>query len=336
MHEVDFLPVGDEGQSGDAIAIRFSRPTGANAVAVIDAGFKDDGLALAKHIPRWYDGTTKVDLAILTHPDADHIGGMGEVVQRLDVETLWLHRIGDRGGSSLPAADAVEDLIGLAGDRGTDVVEVFAGDSAFDGALTVLGPTEDWYRELVDSQVGEAAARASAGWRSKSYMKVVDRRSAAYLPDEIPFGDEGGTNPRNNSSIITMIEVEDHQMIFTGDAGVPALERALDQYESLRGSWAPVDFVQIPHAGSRHNASSEFLDRFLGPTGQVETRTAFVSVASKATKHPSPRVVNAYMRRGCAVCETRGNSIRHKSADAPDRGWHSATPLEPMDESVED
>lgn len=335
MHEVDFLPVGDEGASGDAIAIRFSKPSGGYAVVVIDAGFKDDGVALSQHIPRWYD-TNYVDLAILTHPDGDHIGGMGELVQRLDVGMLCLHRIGDRGGRSLPAADVVDELIDLAEGKGTSVVEAFAGESTFEEALTILGPDEDWYEELVDEQVNESAARSSGRWMTKSYMRVTDRRSAAYIPEEIPFGDEGGTNPRNNSSMITMVQVEDRTMLFPGDAGVPALERALRQYESVHGSWTAPDFVQIPHAGSRHNASSEFLDTILGPKGQNQERSAFVSVASKAVKHPSPRVVNAYMRRGYRVCETRGTSIRHKSADAPNRGWSPLTPLSPMDESVED
>lgn len=61
-----------------------------------------------------------------------------------------------------------------------------------------------------------------------------------------------------------------------------------------------------------------------------------MSVASKAVKHPSPRVVNAYIRRGCRVYETRGSTIRHHSADAPSRGWGTATPLEPLDESIEE
>jgi hypothetical protein len=55
MYDVDFLPVGDEGQSGDAIAIRFTRPdTGAYVHAVIDAGFQSDGDALVQHINDWY------------------------------------------------------------------------------------------------------------------------------------------------------------------------------------------------------------------------------------------------------------------------------------------
>lgn len=335
MYEVDFLPVGDEGASGDAISMRFRTPSGADAVVVVDAGFKDDGEALVQHVPRYY-GTRTVDLAMLTHPDADHIGGMGEVVENLNVRTLCLHKIGDRGGSSLPAAEAVGELIELAQSRGTSVVEGFAGSAGFEGCITILGPTEDWYEELVVAQVQEASLRASGRWRTKSYMKVVDRRAVINLPQEIPFGDEGGTNPRNNSSIVTLLHVDGRRVLFTGDAGVPALERAIDQFESSGVRWQVPDLVQIPHAGSRHNASSEFLNRLLGAPNQAESRFAVASVASKAKKHPSPRVVNAYKRRGCTTYETRGTLLWYGSPDAVQRGWGPASPLGPMDESVED
>ncbi len=335
MYEVDFLPVGDEGASGDAIAMRFSAPSGADAIVIIDAGYKDDGEALVAHVKQWY-GTDHVDLAILTHPDGDHIGGMGEVLRGLDVATLCLHKIGDRGGSSLPAAEAVEELIDLADKQGTTVVEAFAGDTAFDGALTILGPSEGWYEELVAAQVEEAPERAARKATSTtSALRAAGQRILAALPLEVPFDDAGGTNPRNNSSIVTMIDIDDHRMLFTGDAGVPSLERCVDFFESGGEVWTAPDFVQIPHAGSRHNASSEFLDRWLGPKGQSVDNPAFVSVASKAKKHPSPRVVNAYKRRGYRVYETRGSTTHH-SAGASDRGWPPAAQLGPMDESDED
>ena len=99
MYDIDFLPVGDEGQSGDAIAIRFSRPdVGGYVHVVIDAGFQDDGDALVQHITGWFE-TDAIDLAIVTHPDGDHIGGMGTVLRNLNVGTLCIHRLGDRGGS---------------------------------------------------------------------------------------------------------------------------------------------------------------------------------------------------------------------------------------------
>jgi len=343
MYEVDFLPVGEEGQSGDAIGIRFTRPdTGEYAVVIIDAGFQENGEKLVDHVERWYE-TTNVDIAIVTHPDGDHIGGMGEVVRNLNVGTLCIHRLRNHGGGSLRAADAVDQLIALAESRGTSIHEPFSGTYAFSGALRILGPDEDWYDELVSDQVEEerTGRRALRAARSQSAIRAALVRLAdrvlSYLPPEVPFDDAGGTNPRNNSSAITMLNVDGHRMLFTGDAGVPALDRAWNWLETNGHDASSPNFAQIPHAGSRHNASTELLNRLYGPPGQpTATRPAYVSVASKSKRHPSPRVANAYMRRGFRVYETRGSTIHHFSSDAPDRGWSTATPLEPLDESGEE
>jgi len=155
LYEIDFLPVGDEGQSGDAIAIRFTRPdNGQLAHVIVDAGFQPDGKALVAHVQTWFE-TSRIELAILTHPDGDHIGGMGEVVRGLEVGQLWLHNLRGHGGSSLRAAGAVDDLISTAQTEGTDVFDVFAGMAEFGGALRILGPDSDWYDELVQAQAEE-------------------------------------------------------------------------------------------------------------------------------------------------------------------------------------
>jgi hypothetical protein len=107
--------------------------------------------------------TDQIDLAILTHPDGDHIGGMGKVLQGLDVKQLWLRNIGAHGGASLPAAKAVGDLINRANTEGTKVYEVWAGQQAFGGALTILGPSREYYLELVAEQVAGAGTVAAVG-----------------------------------------------------------------------------------------------------------------------------------------------------------------------------
>jgi beta-lactamase superfamily II metal-dependent hydrolase len=336
LYEVDFLAVGEAGRHGDAIAIRFTRPdTGAYAHVVIDAGFDQNGKQLVEHIQKYYD-TSAIDLAIVTHPDRDHIGGMGHVIRDLDVEELWIHRLGNHGGATLPAAEAVDDLIGVAEDHGTSVREPFTGLTAFGGALTILGPDEAWYDELVHEQLAEAGQRAQ---RSSSALleaaRLKGQRFLAALPVEIPFGDAGGTNPRNNSSAITLLEIDERRLLFTSDAGVPALDRAWDWLEQTSADMSPLRFVQLPHHGSRHNASSALLNRLLGPTGQDQTRSAFVNVGPEAVKHPSPRVANGFMRRGYKVFQTRGQDIQHQH-NAPDRGWGPAKPIEPLDESAEE
>lgn len=336
MYEIDFLPVGDGGRSGDAIAMRFTSPSGAIAHIIIDAGFQDDGEALVEHVQRYY-GTNRIDLAVLTHPDGDHIGGMGVVVRELDVGTLLLHDLGARGGASLDAADAVDDLMGVASDHGTSVAEPFAGASGFGGSLHILGPTEEYYDELVDEQL--VVGKSAGGGRA--LLEATRRRGERFLaalPVEIPFDDGEGTSPRNNSSIITLVEADGRRFLFTADAGAPALHNAWDYLEGsgLRAQ-APY-FAQIPHHGSRRNASSELLTRLYGGTGQSTSCSALVSVSKNAdAKHPSPRVVNAYMRRGFSVVQTVGRTIWERSDDAPTRpGWGPVDPLEPMDESSED
>ncbi len=328
MHEVDFLPVGDGERSGDAIAMRFTRPdTGETAVVVIDAGFKDDGEDLVTHIETYY-GTSVVDLAILTHPDGDHIGGMGEVIRGLNVKKLWLHDIGSHGGAALPAADAVSDLINVARENGTEVFEAWAGATAFGGAITVLGPDKEYYETLVGDQLTEGASATSVGKKLLEAAAGLVDRLATSLGVEVPF-EAKEVNARNNSSAITLLAVDRQRLLFTGDAGVPALERAWDVAEA-RELAGPLDFVQVPHHGSRRNASSAWLDRLLGSTGQETNKVAFVSAVANSDKHPSGRVVNAYIRRGCEVIVTAGSAKCHRHLTPARWGWSQAVPVGPM------
>jgi beta-lactamase superfamily II metal-dependent hydrolase len=140
---------------------------------------------------------------------------------------------------------------------------------AFEGMIQFLGPAEDYYDELVSEQVLlRESARAAGGLLTAT--RTLGQRLLTHLPVEVPFSDGEGTSPRNNTSIITMLEVDGRRLLFTGDAGVPALERAWDHVEALAlGTYAPT-FAQIPHHGSRRNASSALLDRLYGATGQSQ------------------------------------------------------------------
>jgi beta-lactamase superfamily II metal-dependent hydrolase len=333
-YEIDFLSVGDGQDSGDAISLRFTDPqTGQWRHVIVDAGFADDGDALVEHVLAYY-GTDQIDLAILTHPDGDHIGGMGRVVRRLSVANLWLHDIGSRGGATLPAGAAVDELIDVASQNGTRVSEAWAGDQAFGGAVTILGPDQNYYTELVQEQIAETSAVSAARRALVEAARGIWDRVSGILGDEIPFP-EKEVSPRNNSSMITLLQLEGQTALLSADAGVPALQRAWDVAEQL-GISAPPEFVQIPHHGSRRNASSAWLDRLLGPTGQTPSRTAFVSVVADSDKHPSGRVVNAYMRRGCTVLATAGSAKSHRHNTPPRPDWSPATPLDPMIEEDEE
>lgn len=338
MFEVDFLQVGDGERSGDAIALRYTDPgDGQTRRVIIDAGFQDDGPDLVSHFDAYY-GTRSVDLALVTHPDGDHIGGMGTVLREMDVAVLGIHRPALHGYGQLEASKAVEELATIARHQGTSVVEPFA-QHHLNHVLLIAGPTEEYYEELLAEQAAiEAAGKAVR----KSYgladaLARLGQRAVAALPREIPFDDAGGTNPRNNSSIIVDLALPSKRFLFTADAGVPALNNAMDTLDMLGRNDLPPGFIQMPHHGSRHNMDTDTLDRILGAAGQAPCRTAYVSVTKHAPKHPSPRVVNAFMRRGCNWYSTEEASLWHHGDGAPPRdGWVSATPLGPRDESAED
>lgn len=340
MHEIDFLPVGDGARSGDAIAMRFTRPdNGDLAHAVIDGGFTPDGEALVEHVKRLY-GVDYVDLVVLTHPDEDHINGIPKVLEGLGVGALLIHDLNAHGGGSLRAARAVRELRESAASRGTNLYEPFAGLQAFGGALVVAGPSESYYEELVEAQVIEERSGARPGAASATLRAAALSASAlSGYPAETPFADAGGTNPRNNSSAIIDIQFGEQRFLFAGDAGVPALEDAAAYLLASGRAGRPPTMVQVPHHGSRHNADSGCLDRLLGTETASRRGSALISISAGAAadpRYPSPRTTNAYGRRGYPAFCTAGSAMCLSSEDAPARGWTTMSPLPPLDESIDE
>jgi beta-lactamase superfamily II metal-dependent hydrolase len=340
VYEIDFLPVENEtqdgGKSGDAITARFTvEAEGRNAVVVIDGGRGYTSAELAEHVVRYY-GTQRVDLMISTHPDADHLDGLAGVIDLLDVTELMVHqpRLHAYDVFEFSNLEAVDELLAVARRRGVRLTEPFTGSSRFGGQVTVLGPTASYYEELLQQHLFEekaAALSASAGVSLMQRGINLLERVTSWLPVET-LTDDGETSPRNSSSVITLLRVGSERMMFTGDAGIPALEAAASYYETVFGpfSSSPLAFFQAPHHGSRRNLGPSILNRMIGPPHAPHAApcTAFISSAKAAPKHPSPKVVNALTRRGCFVAATEGRTICHNSWDSPSRpGWANLSPL---------
>ncbi|WP_193605257.1 ComEC/Rec2 family competence protein [Nocardioides dongkuii] len=341
MHEVDHLWVGEKSNTGDAIAMRFTRPdTGTNAVVVIDGGFRETGDRLADHIENYY-GTSTVDLAVCTHPDDDHIMGLFTLLERAHVKKLLIHRPKDFGYRSSDGvkSDTVEDLIALAKAQGTEVDHSsFAGVSFFGGALVIAGPTKDYYASLLAVQkalTSSTVAKFAHGTPPFFASMASKVRSLFGDPGETMTGDNGGTTPRNNSSIVMDFQLGDNRALFTGDAGAPALTRAADKLDDLGRSVANIDLFDVPHHGSRHNLTPQLLDRLIGTVTDDRRGWAVASVGKEAHDHPRAEVANAFKRRGYPVCCTRGVNLWWRSEDAPLR-WDyngAVTPLDWLDET---
>lgn len=349
-YEVDFIGVGEESKSGDAIALRYGDLHGSRedqTVIVIDGGFTNTGDKIVEHV-RSHFGTVDVDIVVSTHPDQDHINGLITVLNNLNVKELWMHlpwdhnqglagkfndgRITDNSiGEQLKNnLEKAYDLYKLAVEKGVLIREPFTGTANDYGHYKVLGPSQSYYEDLIPHFDGMPEVKTEDKSNQSLFDRVIQaakRFFATWGEDQID--DDGETSARNSSSVITQLIVDGRRLIFTGDAGIEALHLAADEYECCPDP-AEISMFQIPHHGSRRNIGPAVLNRFIGypvNIGEVRNITAIASTAANGEpKHPRKSVMNAFTHRGVKTLATRGKGICHFH-DAPQRdGWSSLNP----------
>lgn len=92
----------DTGQSDSALM------TDGTYSVLIDAGDIDDGNNIASFIKS--KGIDKLDTVIISHPHADHIGGMPEILKQIEVKQFYIPDIPD---SLMPTTDCFEKTLEL-------------------------------------------------------------------------------------------------------------------------------------------------------------------------------------------------------------------------------
>lgn len=361
-----FLHIGEK-SCGDAIAIQFGDLESTNpadrSVVLIDGGYTDDWSKVVGLVTEKFK-KTEIDLMISSHTDQDHINGLKGVVENIPVKELWMHLPGAHSSditaykqsnytsSRRPITSWLKNSLQQSGDleaaaraAGVPIYEPFTGERRFatpHGTLTVLGPSRQYYEELLPQILDKSAAKAENSdtdvYRqvARALFGVKEAITNVFEKHHIEtLTDSGETTPSNNSSTIILLELTDgKKYLFTGDAGIPALEQAHMAYEASGYGPGELSLIQVPHHGSRHNVGPTVLDKFLGTrTGDPDIRrgSAFVSVGKicETDGHPKKVATNAFKRRGYPVFQTRGKSIKHGS---PLDGFtENATPLPHFD-----
>lgn len=342
--QIDFLPVDSGEKSGDAIAFRYGDFTQRSTfkVVVIDGGTKDSGNRLVKHIQEHFQ-TNEVDLVICTHPDADHASGLRQVMNQCVVKELWIHKPWEHSeairdlfhdgritGNSLSerlklAYNYAHELVELAEEKGVDVREPFASRETEDGKVRVLGPTVDYYRELIPEFTRSPQQKTIFESVSRTFNKAVNWIHETLQIETLD--DKGITSAVNLSSAVVLLELNGKKYLFTGDAGIQSLENVLE-YTKYNGiDISKVDLFQIPHHGSKRNISPKILN-------SIRCNRAYVSASKDAPKHPAKKVTNALIRRGTSVYKTGGRVIGY-NINASRDGWSSLTPIQFFDQVEE-
>lgn len=375
QYQIDFLAVGDK-QCGDAIAIRFgdleSGDKDRQTVIQIDGGYASNVADVVNHHETNF-ATDRIDLLVSTHPDGDHIGGMPGLIKGMNkVGKLWMHIPSDHSGDMLAnkqfdykvqtltrkiqaSMQQSDDLQATAEQWGVEIEEPFTG-TRFEspwGTLTVLGPSKVYYEsllaEIVDKSAKKAAEQTAALTIAQLQSKLKPTSDSllnaltkalgkieSYHLETLTNG--GTTSASNNTSVILLLELIDGKtFLFTGDAGMPALEFAHGEFVALGHAAGSLDLVQVPHHASRKNSGPTILTKFLGdvqPSSDEPRRgvaIASVGAACDVHGHPHRIVTNAFKRRGYPVWQTKGNGVKFGFERF---GWNAVDPL-PMFESVE-
>lgn len=175
--EVHFVNV------GQATAVLVVGPTG--ETMLVDTGhFSDDGRYVLSYLRA--RGVDRVDHLVVSHADADHVGGNAAVIEHFETRGDGIGAIYDPGIASSTATydeylDAVER-------HGVTLYETREGDHVpFDGVgVTVMGPPDPY---LADGARNENNLVLHLGFGETAFLLTGDaeRRQEQYLVDR--YGD---------------------------------------------------------------------------------------------------------------------------------------------------
>jgi len=356
MYELDFLPVGDGEKGGDAISFRHSSDGGENwFVGVIDGGTKSSGQSLCEHIEKYYQANV-IDVVINTHPDGDHASGLIEVFDNYQVNQLLMHRPWEHvdeifhlvSDGRITAESLRNRLIEgfhfaweieeKATEKGIAILEPFCGEINYP-KFHILSPTRDFYlRQLLSfrplAEIVEDVDRRLAGRISvlgEAVRKAIRWIAETWDVENLVDPPDDATTAENNSSVVTLFDLDGRLSLLTGDAGVPALRQATLRAVNLGYQLQTFKLVQVPHHGSKRNVGPALLNELIGnpiPREQEAHFSAIISAPKEDNpKHPSRRVVNAFTRRGAKVVATKGKTIQHYHQTPERDEWSSVDPL---------
>lgn len=279
MLELQLLPA----RQGDAIWIRWTDGPRTRQL-LVDMGTTGVGKKLRDRLNALPADQREFDLLVVTHIDADHIGGVLACLVENPETPVVIHDVWFNGLDHLvpPRPRTLEDQGGVQGKQLMDWLGARKWNAAFEGGrvcaddnrsvsfgelkLTVLGPTQQrlaalaprWAKDLVEAMKKKddrvSTGRLEAQGRAKP--KAPELPDVAALDALAALARGGDKSEPNGSSIALLVEHPDARILLAGDAFASDLVTAL----SARNAPIALDAVKLPHHGSKENVTKELLE----------------------------------------------------------------------------
>jgi len=264
----------DVGQ-GDSILIN----TPGNKQILVDGG--PNATVLGK-LDKYLDFNDKyIDVVVLTHPHADHVTGLNQVLQRYQVSEIWMNGAIHTSSVYLEFLDLIKQL-----EIPVRIVYICLGDNNQE-----IG---NWKLEIGD------AGEWGYGENTRCANEVELGDENLLISFFYPLHNLSGQtiDNLNNSSIVFRLEYGESSFLLTGDAEAKAEQEII---QAIEPELIASQVLKVPHQGATDSSSEEFIEA-------VNPDYAAISVgAGNQYGHPSLRIIRRYERAGAEVIRTDEN-----------------------------
>ena len=349
-YEIDMLDVG----AADAFLIHFfDDDNNYEYIVLIDGGNYGDGVKIAKFIRENYS-QTYIDLAICTHCDGDHFGGILYLLEQqrddgrdnLNINEIWVNdparhvelgqikwvrkehskNVKARSVYDYNEGNMMDILDELVSKKKISWYEPFSDavkhedqsyvNSGWGGLIEVLGPTISYYEKLVPDFRNEL--------QKKDYTthEETDAEDVEYVNNKVKCKklDDAGDDPssHNQSSVIIRFTPSNgDKYLFMGDAGKKAID---NMPQNLVDSLTDTYWFKVPHHGSIYNMDSDLIN-------QITPKVAYIST-EKYGHYLSKDLIKALKRIGTEIYTTNINgSMCHHRNTPLHKGYTTANPI---------
>lgn len=277
MFELAMLPAKD----GDCLVLSYGEEPGRRIL--VDGGRASTADALIDHLANPGGPGRALEVAVVTHIDADHIAGALKLIphpRRPPIGDIWFNAYHHLA----PAPADYETFSAVQGERLSDAIAVacLPWNRAFDGAAACVEAEGDVRTLALADGLGitllspdrERLERLRPTWRAEVFKAGADRTQA-----DIPDADVGGFEAfggvpniealaarpdkpdravPNGTSIAFLAEWRGRRVLFGADAHPDLLAAAIRRLTG--GGRLRVDLFKVAHHGSAANITSGLLE----------------------------------------------------------------------------
>ena len=287
--KITFLPV----TNGDGILLTID---GYNIL--VDGGFSNTYKILKQHL--FVSQIKTIDLAILTHSDSDHIGGIIPLIKdsNFHIKNIWFNSY-DKLSQMFNSGykDSTKDI--SIGNESNEIS--FAKAKKLSELLDEQKKDyESIYRDKFENSkycMGELAFTFLSPSKNKLLnlyenwsiedQKIARKESSALAKDTKTIEEyasfigecKADNSVQNGSSIAFVLTYKKNNYLFLADAHINVVVESLKSLGFSQQNKLHVDFIKLSHHGSNANICQDFLDI-------VETKKYIISTNGKSHNHP--------------------------------------------------